>query len=49
MRYEQITFERKGRVGLITLSRPEKLNAGAFLEKRTPDFVKARLAREEKS
>ena len=27
MSYEQITFERKGRVGLITLSRPEKLNA----------------------
>jgi 2-(1,2-epoxy-1,2-dihydrophenyl)acetyl-CoA isomerase len=27
MPYEQITFERKGRVGVITLSRPEKLNA----------------------
>ena len=27
MRYEQITFERTGRVGVITLSRPEKLNA----------------------
>jgi 2-(1,2-epoxy-1,2-dihydrophenyl)acetyl-CoA isomerase len=27
MHYEQITFERTGRVGVITLSRPEKLNA----------------------
>ena len=27
MQYEQITFERKGRVGVITLNRPEKLNA----------------------
>jgi 2-(1,2-epoxy-1,2-dihydrophenyl)acetyl-CoA isomerase len=27
MKYDQITFEKKGRVGLITLNRPEKLNA----------------------
>ena len=27
MHYEQIAFARKGRVGVITLSRPEKLNA----------------------
>jgi len=27
MDYEQITFEQRGRVGLITLNRPEKLNA----------------------
>ncbi len=27
MAYEQITFEQRGRVGLITLNRPEKLNA----------------------
>src|SRR5215831_21288979 len=27
MAYEEIYFERRGRVGLITLNRPEKLNA----------------------
>jgi len=27
MTYEQITFERRGRVGLVTLDRPQKLNA----------------------
>ena len=27
MTYEQITFERRGRVGLVTLNRPQKLNA----------------------
>lgn len=27
MPYQQITFERRGRVGLVTLSRPERLNA----------------------
>jgi enoyl-CoA hydratase/carnithine racemase len=27
MEYEQISFDRRGRVGLITLNRPEKLNA----------------------
>ncbi|MBI5948138.1 MAG: enoyl-CoA hydratase/isomerase family protein [Chloroflexi bacterium] len=27
MDYQQITFEQRGRVGLITLNRPEKLNA----------------------
>ena len=27
MEYQQIAFERTGRVGVITLNRPEKLNA----------------------
>jgi enoyl-CoA hydratase/carnithine racemase len=27
MTYEQIVFERRGRVGLVTLNRPQKLNA----------------------
>jgi 2-(1,2-epoxy-1,2-dihydrophenyl)acetyl-CoA isomerase len=27
MTYEQITFERRGKVGLVTLNRPQKLNA----------------------